>query len=146
MSDVATNPEANTNAEVDLKHAPGGHPIELLISYVLRVGVLIAAALIATGLVMFFVDVANGTTSGQAKEILDHGGKQITVSWSSIAHGVAHGDALSVIELGLLVLILTPVSRVLLTLVLFLIEKDKVFVIVSAIVLFVLLLGFLGIA
>lgn len=144
MSDVATN--ADTNAEIDLKDAPGGHPIELLISYVLRTGVLIAAALVAIGLVMFFVDVANGTTSGQAKDILKHGGKQITVSWTSIAHGVTHGDALSVIELGLLVLILTPVSRVLLTLVLFLIEKDPVFVIVSAIVLFVLMLGFLGIA
>jgi uncharacterized membrane protein len=141
---VMTDPEINT--KVDLKDAPGGHPIELLISYVLRTGVLIAAALVAIGLVMFFVDVANGTTSGQAKEILSHGGHQITVSWTSIAHGVTHGDALSVIELGLLVLILTPVSRVLLTLVLFLIEKDPVFVIVSAIVLFVLMLGFLGIA
>lgn len=144
MSDVATNPD--TNAKLDLENAPGGHPIELLISYVLRTGVLIAAALVAVGLVMFFVDVANGTTSGQAKDILNHGGHQITVSWTSIAHGVAHGEALSMIELGLLVLILTPVSRVLLTLVLFLIEKDPVFVIVSAIVLVVLMLGFLGIA
>lgn len=144
MSDIVTN--AETNAEVDFKDAPGGHPIELLISYVLRIGVLTAAAFIAVGLVMFFVDVANGTTSGQAKDILKHGGKQITVSWTSIAHGVTHGDALSVIELGLLILILTPVSRVLLTVILFLIEKDPVFVIVSAIVLFVLMLGFLGIA
>lgn len=144
MSDIVTN--AKTNAEVDFKDAPGGHPIELLISYVLRIGVLTAAAFIAVGLVMFFVDVANGTTSGQAKDILKHGGKQITVSWTSIAHGVTHGDALSVIELGLLILILTPVSRVLLTVILFLIEKDPVFVIVSAIVLFVLMLGFLGIA
>lgn len=146
MSDIATNPDANANTEVEAKDAPGGHPIELLISYVLRIGVLIAAAFIAVGLVMFFVDVANGTTSGQAKEILKHGGKQITVSWTSIAHGVTHGDALSVIELGLLILILTPVSRVLLTVVLFLIEKDPVFVTVSVIVLFVLMLGFLGIA
>jgi uncharacterized membrane protein len=62
-----------------------------------------------------------------------------------IIDGVRDGDGPSVIELGLMVLILTPTARVALTLVLFLKQRDRLFVGLAAVVLVILLLGFFGI-
>jgi len=47
-------------------------------------------------------------------------------------------------QLGLLVLILTPTARVTLTVILFLLERNFVFVVIASIVLVILLLGLAG--
>jgi len=56
----------------------------------------------------------------------------------SIAHGVVTGDARSIIMLGLIVLIATPVVRVVMCVVGFLFERDKLYVMVSTVVLAIL--------
>lgn len=60
-----------------------------------------------------------------------------------IVHGIAAGDPAAIIQLAVLLLIATPVARVVFALVAFGIERDRLYVFVSALVLAVLLYGFL---
>ena len=53
--------------------------------------------------------------------------------------GVAHGSAVYVLQLGLLVLIATPITRVAASVLLFLREKDMLYVGVTLLVLLMLL-------
>ena len=61
---------------------------------------------------------------------------------SGVVKGVKAGDPAAVIQLAVLLLIATPVARVLFALVAFGIERDKFYVGVSAVVLAILLFGF----
>ena len=58
---------------------------------------------------------------------------------TGVVQGVEHFDAPSIIVLGLLVLIATPVARVGMCIVGFLFERDKLYVLVSTVVLGILL-------
>jgi uncharacterized membrane protein len=59
-------------------------------------------------------------------------------SVSQIIKGVIHFDSLLIIQLGLLLLIATPICRVIFSVVGFLFEKDYLYVIISLIVLMIL--------
>jgi len=59
-----------------------------------------------------------------------------------MGHGIATGDPATIIQLGILLLIATPVARVAFALIAFAIERDKLYVAVSLTVLSVLLLSF----
>ncbi len=61
---------------------------------------------------------------------------------SGVASGVVNGDPAAIIQLAVLLLIATPVARVAFALIAFGIERDKLYVAVSALVLAVLLFGF----
>lgn len=56
-------------------------------------------------------------------------------SVKQIIKGVIHFDSLSIIQLGILLLIATPVSRVIFSVIGFLFEKDYLYVLISLIVL-----------
>lgn len=60
-------------------------------------------------------------------------------TFSGIFSGAFHGESLAIIQLGLLVLIATPIARVLFSVIAFLAERDYLYVVISAIVLAVLL-------
>jgi uncharacterized membrane protein len=60
-------------------------------------------------------------------------------TFSGIFSGAFHGQSLAIIQLGLLMLIATPIARVLFSVAAFLAERDYLYVVVSAIVLAVLL-------
>jgi uncharacterized membrane protein len=63
--------------------------------------------------------------------------------FSGIIHGIAAGQPAAVIQLAVLLLIATPVARVVFALIGFGIERDKLYIFVSTVVLAVLLYGFL---
>jgi uncharacterized membrane protein len=128
----------------DVADLPGASTMEMWISRVLRVGVITSAIIILTGVVIFLVHGPGPAEAHSKNELLAGGGSQISTSLHSIAHGVAHGDAYSIIELGLLVLILTPTVRVAMTAVLFIRQQDWIFVAITSVVLFILVLGLIG--
>jgi len=119
-----------------------GHPMEMWISHVLRFGVILAAAIILVGLVVF---VAMRPSSGPTSlhQLLHT--SSASVSAHGIVRGVARGDATSLMQLGVLALILTPVMRVAMSIVLFSAERDGVFVLITSVVLAVLIAGLIGI-
>jgi uncharacterized membrane protein len=109
--------------------------LEIVIGRGLQVGVLLAAAVVFVGGVLYLLH-AGGPRPDYSHF---HGVAQHLRTPSGIWHGVVHGDAESVIQLGLLVLIATPVMRVVFAGVGFLMERDQLYFWVSVAVLTVLL-------
>jgi uncharacterized membrane protein len=62
--------------------------------------------------------------------------------FTAVVHGIAAGDPAAIIQAAVLLLIATPVARVVFALIAFAIERDRLYVIVSTVVLAVLLFGF----
>jgi len=109
--------------------------IEVIIGTLLRAGVLLAASVVLIGAVVFLLhhghDVANYATF--------HGEPQDLRTISAIVAGAMHGSGRAIIELGLLLLIATPVARVAFSAVAFAIEGDYLYVGITLIVLAILL-------
>lgn len=113
--------------------------MEAVMGRLLQMGVLLAASVILIGGVMY---------------VWTHGGTRISYRTfvpkpvavrhpAPLLRGIAHGDASAIIDLGILLLVATPISRVLSGVVAFSLERDRLYVAVSAIVLAVLLFGLL---
>jgi uncharacterized membrane protein YfcA/uncharacterized membrane protein len=102
---------------------------EIIISYVLRCGVLISAAVILTGVVLFY---ARPKPASSATLIYPH-------SLSAIIPAVASGSPEGVITLGLLILLATPIIRVAVSIVAFALECDWLYVGITTLVLALLL-------
>jgi uncharacterized membrane protein len=111
--------------------------LEQIVSGLLRTGVLLAGAVVIFGGALF---------------LLRHGHEQVAYGKFAgtpamyrrpdlIFEGMLRGRGRSVIQLGLLLLIATPVARVILCLVGFAMERDRIYVAISSIVLAVLLTG-----
>ncbi len=127
--DPITGTPSASGTEILVLTQPGGHPMEVHISRVLRIGVLIAATIIFVGLVLSFADAGSTTASRHQLTAMLHGSSQsIPVSPTSIWHGVTSGDPIAIIQLGVLALILTPMTRVAMTAGLFLAQRDRIFV------------------
>jgi len=109
--------------------------LESIIGQLLRAGVLLAAAVLLIGgglyLAGHHADPANYHKFVRA-------GTNIR-SLSGIAVAVAHGESIAIMQLGLLLLILTPIARVAFAVVGFFLERDKLYTVVSLIVLVILL-------
>jgi uncharacterized membrane protein len=141
---VPNSPEADLPREGE-ELLPGGHPMEIYISYVLRIGVLISAAIIFVGSALYVAGIgSNDGNPKQLDDILGGGGRSIPVSPSTIFHGITAGNPIAIIQLGVLALILTPMTRVAMTAALFMVERDKIFVVITSIVFVVLVLGLIG--
>lgn len=106
----------------------------------LRFGVLTAALIVFVGGAKFL------STEGTMITPFDvfHGEPPALRGVSAIVSGAARFEARSVIMLGLLVLIATPILRVVFSVVIFLFERDVIFVAITLFVLAVLLFGLLG--
>jgi uncharacterized membrane protein len=107
--------------------------MRLIVSWVLLIGVSLAAALIAIGLLGSFVVGWRGSLIG-----LPHADVPIG-SFDEIGEGLAALRPQAIGQLGLLVLVATPIVRVFTSLVAFAMERDRLYVLLTAIVLTILL-------
>ena len=116
----------------------GDPQMEAMMGRLLQVGVLLASAVVLIGGVLYLhaqhgsIPNYRSFSSEPAKlrQLRDMG------------QGIATGDPATIIQLGILLLIATPVARVAFALVAFAIERDRLYVAVSLIVLAVLLFSF----
>jgi uncharacterized membrane protein len=124
-------------------------PVELIISWLLRVGVWSSIAIIAFGLVLLLAKDREALLHRQAgglNALLKHGlpGQPGTLSsYGDVLLSVRHGEAFGVIMLGLMVLLLTPVMRVAVSIVAFLLDHDRLYALITLIVLLLLMTGIL---
>ncbi len=114
------------------------------ISEVLRYGVLLSAAVTLLGTALLAVDLGtSGTgpllTYDQSR--LPHG--TFPVSLGALLGGLATAQPYSIIELGVILLIATPVSRVTISVFLFAAERDRTYVYITLVVLALLLFSIL---
>jgi len=130
------------------EHSPALVRAELLISYVLRYGVILCGVVIAVGLALLLLHPAAGGGPGFLAQVRHSSGgspEMVPTTLAAFATGLAALEPGTLISLGLLLLIALPVVRVALTVVIFLIQKDLSYFIITLIVLTVLLSGiFLG--
>lgn len=105
------------------------------IGVLLRVGTLSSAFVILAGGVLYLI--RHGHEATHYKTF--HGVPPSLRTLSGIVVGAFHGESLAIIQLGILMLIATPIARVLFSVIAFLVERDFLYVVVSAIVLLVLL-------
>jgi uncharacterized membrane protein len=116
--------------------------VELLISALLRVGVIVSLIVIVVGIAVTFVhhpDYVN--SSGELARLTTPGGA-FPRGLREMVRGLRQFHGRAIVVLGLLLLIATPVMRVAVSIFAFVYEKDGFFVIVTSIVLALLLFSF----
>ncbi len=114
--------------------------LEVVIGYTLRIGVVTAAVIVLIGGVLYLVE----DYSAPADYHTFHAASKSSGDLSAIVRNVRAFDSRGIIQLGLLVLIATPIVRVVFSVIAFAMERDVVYVIVTLIVLAVLLYSLLA--
>jgi uncharacterized membrane protein len=114
--------------------------LDRCIGLILRTGMLLSAAVVLLGGLLFLMQQGNGTVNFRTF----HGEPPELTSVTIIARDAVHGNALQIIQLGLLLLIATPVARVIFSVAAFTWERDYLYVSISLIVLVVLLYSLFG--
>lgn len=109
--------------------------LEIIIGQLLRAGVLLAAATVFAGGVLYLVQHHADTVNYRTFAA----GTPSTRSVPGIVQSASHGQSEAIIQVGLLLLILTPVARVGIAIVGFFLEDDRMYAVVSLIVLVILL-------
>ncbi|HME32784.1 MAG TPA: DUF1634 domain-containing protein [Terriglobales bacterium] len=114
--------------------------IEVIIGALLRTGVILAAAVVLFGAVVYLARHGQQVASYG----VFHGEPEALKSLTGIIHGALHMSGRAIIQLGLLLLIATPVARVAFSAVAFAIEGDYLYVWITLFVLGVLLYSLFG--
>lgn len=118
--------------------------IERLISIVLRTGVLLSMAVIVLGVVLTFAHHPDYFRSRPALGELTDASLTYPHTLSSVVAGARAGHGQAVAMLGILLLVLTPIVRVGMSVVLFLLQRDKLYAAITVTVLVLLIVSFLS--
>lgn len=110
--------------------------IQQFIGNLLRIGVLSASAIALIGGILYLV--VHGMESRPDYHQF-HSEPVAYTHIQGIFQGVLSGDAGAIMQLGVVVLILTPIMRVVCSLFSFILEKDKMYVFITTIVLCIIL-------
>ena len=108
--------------------------LENIIGRLLQAGVLLSAVTVLSGGILFLA----GHHADRIHDRVFVPGGPDTRTIAGIVQSAAHGESVSIIQLGLLLLVLTPVARVTVAIVGFLLERDRFYAMVSLIVLAIL--------
>jgi len=119
------------------------HKVELLISGLLRVGVVTSLVVILAGLALSFLHHGDYLHSHHALKGITSTDRPSWQTVRELREGIRHGRGEAVIMIGLLLLIATPVMRVAVSVVVFIVERDWKFVAITLFVLTMLILSFL---
>lgn len=111
--------------------------METIMGNLLRYGVLLSALIVIIGGTLYLIQ--HGHQSPQYKAF--HGEPRRLREIKGIWETMMQGKGRSVIQLGLLVLIATPVARIIFSVLGYLREKDYLYVLITCIVLAIILSG-----
>ncbi len=114
--------------------------IEKIIGALLLIGVVASASVVLAGAIVFLIrHGGEGTSYG-----IFRGVRPDLHGIGSIVRAALSGSGRGMIQLGLLLLILTPIARVVFSLVGFLLQRDRIYSIVTALVMLILLYSLLA--
>jgi uncharacterized membrane protein len=117
--------------------------VESVISVVLWTGVLTSMALILIGAGVALVRTPAYLRDASISQGLTAAGTEFPHTLSGVAKEIAQGRGRAIVALGLLLLIATPVARVVVSVVAFAHRKDWTFTLITLGVLIILLVSFL---
>ncbi len=143
VEDEAPRTADATQGNVPTHGPPGTSGMEIWISYVLRWGVIAAAIVVLIGGTVFLISGPAARDPHSLHQLINQDYSNRSSIQAKIT-GLKHLRGLEIVDLGLILLILTPVIRVAMTFVLFFKLRDWLFTILTAIVLSILLLGISG--
>jgi len=113
--------------------------MEIVMGRLLQAGVLLAATVMLAGGAMYLV-----TRSGQSANYRTFAARPLELRHpSAMLRGIARGDSAAILQLGVLLLVATPICRVIFAVGAFALERDRLYVAISLTVLAVLLFGML---
>ena len=138
MTDSTSRPDE----QFDEKTIARVRRVELLISNLLRLGVIVSLLLICTGTVLSFAHHPDYVSSPQSLHHLTEPGAAFPHTQQQIVSGVLAGRGQAIVMLGLVVLIATPVLRVAISVLAFIYQRDTVFTLITLTVLGLLILSF----
>lgn len=115
--------------DVDLNRSVGN---------LLRLGVLLSVTISLVGFIKLFFE---GFEMPKKYTSLDVGSSSEKV-WGHFWHSLGAGEGMAIIQLGILILIVTPIMRIVFALIGYLKEKDYVYVVISSIVLAIMAISF----
>ena len=117
--------------------------LERSIVVILRAGVGSSLFLVVLGTVVSFVQNPTYRHSDAVRRAITQGRVQVPHSLGGVLSGLSAGKGTGLVLLGLLVLLCTPIARVVVSLWGFAIVRDRKFVIITAVVLAILAASFL---
>ncbi|ASW72918.1 membrane protein [Chryseobacterium piperi] len=115
--------------DVDLNRSVGN---------LLRLGVILSVAISLVGFIKLFLE---GFKMPKNYSALETGSSSEKV-WSLFWESLCKGEGMAIIQLGILVLIFTPLMRIVFALIGYLKEKDYTYVVISSIVLAIMAISF----
>ena len=116
------------------------HSLEMAMGRMLQIGVTVAALVVLVGGVMYLAQ--NGGSLRDYQHF--HAATPATTTISGILTSAMHLDARGIMGFGILLLIATPVCRVIFGVVGFALLRDRLYTVISLIVLGVLLFSFIA--
>jgi uncharacterized membrane protein len=119
--------------------AASDHRVEQIVGRLLQIGVLVAAAVVLAGGIGLLLTYGGMPADFRVFRAEPTGLQTV----GGIVRGALAFDSRAVVQLGLVLLIATPVARVALTLVAFVLQRDRLYVPITAVVLALLLYSLL---
>jgi len=132
-----STPTPPLDAEIGRPRAWSDRDVEQVVGRLLQAGVVLASIVVVLGGTLL---LARHGAEATAFSVF-RGGSSHLRSVSAAIVGAVHGDPSAIVQLGLVLLIATPVARVALTLAAFVAQRDRLYVAMTALVLALLLLG-----
>ncbi len=115
--------------------------VERIIGALLQTGVLLSILVALLGMILYI-----GRDGRRVADFRVFRGEPFDLTTAPAIVGAAvAGGREAIIQLGVLILIATPIARVLLSLVAFALQRDRTYIVVTLIVLVVLLAGLFGV-
>lgn len=124
----------------DVKHKLGDRDIQILLGNLLRTGVVLSMVIVLIGGVLF---VSENTSTHVDYRVF----KPEDLAFSSISailKGLMSFKSNAIIQFGVLLLIFTPIMRIIFSVVSFIIERDYMYVVIGLIVLAVIMVSLSG--
>ena len=116
--------------------------VEIVISWVLRIGVVTSLAVVVAGLVLIFARRPDLFSSTTALHEFTQRGVAFPHTLAAVSRGASRMQGEAIVAIGLLLLILTPVVRVAVSILAFLYQRDRIFTFITLTVLIILLMSF----
>lgn len=114
--------------------------VERIMGTLLQSGVIISGLAVLAGGILYMLRY--GRESVHYENFVTE--RESVRSLAAVANCAFHGDARAIVQCGLLLLIATPVARVLFSILAFSLEKDRLYVVLTVIVFLILLYSLFG--
>jgi len=133
-------PDHKPNPPANVPTSEADHQVEMTIGRLLQFGVFLSAAVVIVGGIMFLAQHGHDTSDHHRF----HGEPAELTSVSGVVRDTLRLDSRGVIQAGLLLLVATPIARVIFSVYAFARQGDWLYVVVTLVVLAILLYSLLA--